>query len=188
MPRKQNTAAKRARAAARSGAKYTTALRTTVGSLPPDLPVVDEDALTDGERLVVENLRSLAASDRPLPVRVVMSEQDVVEAERRVRAEGRRPQWQRCAVVEAAVDGYVLREVLHGPNGSQYIRDLETPQPQESVQHISVENTALKELLRQLAQDNRTLEDRLQAARSNTRFLDRRISQLEAQHLERDQA
>ncbi|GAA2639721.1 hypothetical protein GCM10010425_50000 [Streptomyces spororaveus] len=48
MPKKQNTAARRARAAARSGAKYTTALRAAVGPLPPHLPVVDEEALTDG--------------------------------------------------------------------------------------------------------------------------------------------
>ncbi|MFI6693503.1 DUF6262 family protein [Streptomyces sp. NPDC050433] len=69
-----------------------------------------------------------------------------------------------------------------------HIRDLETHQPQESAQCITVENTALKERLRLLPQDKRTLEDRLQAARSNTRFLDRRISQLEAQLLERDQS
>ncbi|MFC9249693.1 hypothetical protein ACFT7S_38310 [Streptomyces sp. NPDC057136] len=55
-------------------------------------------------------------------------------------------------------------------------------------QLMTVENTALKERLRHLSQDKRTLEDRLQAARSNTRFLDRRISQLEAQLLERDRS
>ncbi|WP_331756642.1 hypothetical protein [Streptomyces sp. NBC_01568] len=120
MPKNQSTAAKRARAAARSGAKYTTALRATGGPLPPHLPVVDEDALTDGERLVVEGLRALAAAGALLPLRVVAPEQDVIEAVRRAKAEGQRPRWQRWAVVEAAVDGYVLREVLHGPNGSEY--------------------------------------------------------------------
>ncbi|MFF5783216.1 hypothetical protein ACFY7Y_40675 [Streptomyces virginiae] len=120
MPKKQPTAAKRARAAARAGAKYTAALRAAAVPLPPHLPVVDEDALTDGERLVVESLRALAAAGGMLPLRVVTPDQDVIEAVRRARAEGRRPAWQRWAVVEAAVDGYVLREVKHGPNGDQY--------------------------------------------------------------------
>jgi hypothetical protein len=35
--------------------------------------------------------------------------------------------------------------------------------------------------LRHLTQENRVLEERLQAARSNSRFADRRIAQLEAQ-------
>jgi len=35
--------------------------------------------------------------------------------------------------------------------------------------------------VRQLTQDNRTLEERLKAARSNLRYQDRRIADLEAQ-------
>ncbi|WP_331731386.1 hypothetical protein [Streptomyces sp. NBC_00073] len=120
MPKNQPTAAKRARAAARSGAKYTTALRAAAGPLPPHLPVVDEATLTEDELLVVDHLRVLAAADWALPVHVVTPDQDVIEAEQRVRAEGLRPQWQRWAIVQPAVDGYVLREVMHGPNSSQY--------------------------------------------------------------------
>ena len=61
------------------------------------------------------------------------------------------------------------------------IRDLEKDWPQETAQRATTENTALKQRARQLTHDNQTLEERLQAARSNNRFADRRIAQLEAQ-------
>lgn len=64
------------------------------------------------------------------------------------------------------------------------IRDLEQQSSAEDVQRIATENTTLKQRLRQLSQDNRTLEERLQAARSNGRFQDRKIAQLEAQLLQ----
>jgi hypothetical protein len=64
------------------------------------------------------------------------------------------------------------------------IRDLEQDFPKDAAQRITTENTTLKQRVRQLTQDNRTLEERLEAARSNTRFADRRIAQLEAQLLE----
>ncbi|MEU7043657.1 DUF6262 family protein [Streptomyces varsoviensis] len=67
------------------------------------------------------------------------------------------------------------------------IRDLETQWTDESIERITTENTNLKQRLRQLTQDKRTLEERLQAARSNSRFQDRRISQLEAQLLDTGQ-
>jgi hypothetical protein len=44
----------------------------------------------------------------------------------------------------------------------------------------TTENTTLKQRVRQLTADNRTLEERLQAARSNLRFQDRRLADLEA--------
>jgi chromosome segregation ATPase len=61
------------------------------------------------------------------------------------------------------------------------IRDLEAEWTQEAVQHITAENTILKQRVRQLTTDNRTLEERLKAARSNLRFQDRRVADLEAQ-------
>jgi chromosome segregation ATPase len=61
------------------------------------------------------------------------------------------------------------------------IRDLEAEWTQEAIQRITTENTTLKQRVRQLTQDNRTLEERLQAARSNLRFQDRRLADLEAQ-------
>ncbi|MER6100840.1 hypothetical protein ABT115_00480 [Streptomyces sp. NPDC001832] len=43
------------------------------------------------------------------------------------------------------------------------------------------ENTALKQRVRQLTADNRTLDEQIKAARSNLRFQDRRVADLEAQ-------
>jgi len=61
------------------------------------------------------------------------------------------------------------------------LRDAERELTDDAIQRITTENTTLKQRVRQLTQDNRTLEERLQAARSNVRFADRRIAQLEAQ-------
>lgn len=115
MPKKQPTAAKRARAAARSGAKYTPTLRREQAHdlhLPHYLEAFDEQILSDDERLVVDHLRTLAAENGPLPVRVVRPEPEGLAAQSREEATGRT----RWASVEAAVDGYVLRETMHGPN------------------------------------------------------------------------
>jgi len=46
---------------------------------------------------------------------------------------------------------------------------------------FTTENTTLKQRVRHLSDENRTLSERLQAARSNTRFQDRHIAQLEAE-------
>lgn len=59
------------------------------------------------------------------------------------------------------------------------IRDLQAEWTEEAIQRITTENTTLKQRVRQLAADNRTLDERLQAARSNLRFQDRRVADLE---------
>lgn len=122
MPKKQPTAAKRARTAARVGAKYTAALRQQQGAhpLPPHLELVDEQALPEGERMVVDCLRALVAEGRRLPVHEAEPDPEVVEARMRAEGKGGSPQRQRWASVEAAVDGYVLRETQYGPNRSGY--------------------------------------------------------------------
>ncbi|MFG2334099.1 hypothetical protein ACGFMM_31440 [Streptomyces sp. NPDC048604] len=61
------------------------------------------------------------------------------------------------------------------------IRDLKAEWTEETIQRIPSENTSLKQRVRQLATDNRTLDERLKAARSNLRFQDRRVADLEAQ-------
>ena len=61
------------------------------------------------------------------------------------------------------------------------VRDLEAEWTQEAIQRTTTENTTLRQRVRQLAQDNRALEERLRAARSNLRFQDRRLADLEAQ-------
>lgn len=63
------------------------------------------------------------------------------------------------------------------------VRDLEAEWTQEAIQRITSENTTLKQRARQLTADNRTLEERLKAARSNLRFQDRRVADLETQLL-----
>ncbi|MFJ2261604.1 DUF6262 family protein [Streptomyces sp. NPDC087844] len=60
------------------------------------------------------------------------------------------------------------------------IRDLEAEWTEEAIQRITTENTALKQRVRQLTTDNRTFDERLKAARSNLRFQDRRVADLEA--------
>jgi predicted nuclease with TOPRIM domain len=62
-----------------------------------------------------------------------------------------------------------------------HIRDLETEWTDDSIQRIATENTALKQRVRQLTGENRELDERLKAARSNRRFQDRRIADLEIQ-------
>lgn len=60
------------------------------------------------------------------------------------------------------------------------VRDLEADWTEEAVQRITTENTTLKQRIRQLTADNRSFDERLKAARSNLRFQDRRVADLEA--------
>ncbi|WP_326731816.1 DUF6262 family protein [Streptomyces phaeochromogenes] len=64
------------------------------------------------------------------------------------------------------------------------LRDFEQMVPGESVQKLVTENTSLKHRVRQLAQEHRTLQERLEGARSNNRFAEKRIADLEAQLVE----
>jgi hypothetical protein len=61
------------------------------------------------------------------------------------------------------------------------VRDLEAEWTEETMQRITAENTALKQRVRQLTADTRNLDERLKAARSNLRFQERRVADLEAQ-------
>jgi chromosome segregation ATPase len=61
------------------------------------------------------------------------------------------------------------------------LRDQEAEWTQDAVERITAENTTLKQRVRELTTDNRALDERLNAARSNLRFQDRRIADLEAQ-------
>jgi hypothetical protein len=64
------------------------------------------------------------------------------------------------------------------------VRDLQGEYTEEAIQRTTTENTTLRERVRQLTAANRTLDERLKAARSNLRFQDRRVADLEAQLLE----
>lgn len=61
------------------------------------------------------------------------------------------------------------------------IRDVETEWTEDSIQRITTENTTLNQQVRQLSRENHELDERLKAARSNVRFQDRRIADLEVQ-------
>jgi chromosome segregation ATPase len=67
------------------------------------------------------------------------------------------------------------------------LRDFEQMVPGESVQRLTTENTTLKRRVQQLSQEHRALQERLDGARSNLRFADKRIADLEAQLLELEQ-
>lgn len=54
--------------------------------------------------------------------------------------------------------------------------------PGEAVQALTTENTTLKQLTR----EHRALQERLEGARSNLRFANKRVADLEAQLLERN--
>ncbi|MEV7526451.1 DUF6262 family protein [Streptomyces sp. NPDC091371] len=64
------------------------------------------------------------------------------------------------------------------------LRDFDQMVPGESVQALVTENTTLRHRVHQLTRDHRTLQERLEGARSNLRFAERRISDLEAELLE----
>jgi hypothetical protein len=63
------------------------------------------------------------------------------------------------------------------------IRDLENDLPEDGIARTINENHALRAQVRQLTQDSRRPEERLAGARDTSRFLDRRIADLEAQVL-----
>ncbi|WP_405681965.1 DUF6262 family protein [Streptomyces sp. NBC_00057] len=64
------------------------------------------------------------------------------------------------------------------------LRDFEQMVPGESVQQLTTENTTLKRRVQQLSKEHRALQERLEGARSNLRFADKRIADLEAQVIE----
>ncbi|MFI2206095.1 hypothetical protein ACH47Z_36085 [Streptomyces sp. NPDC020192] len=60
--------------------------------------------------------------------------------------------------------------------------------PGESVDVLVTENTNLKHRVQQLTRDHRLLQERLEGARSNLRFADKRVTDLEMQVLELQRA
>ncbi|MFD7408427.1 hypothetical protein ACFV7R_38575 [Streptomyces sp. NPDC059866] len=60
--------------------------------------------------------------------------------------------------------------------------------PGEAVRVLTTENTSLKRRrVQQLAREHRSLQERLEGARSNNRFAEKRIADLEVQILELQQ-
>ncbi|GAA3299725.1 hypothetical protein GCM10020295_38610 [Streptomyces cinereospinus] len=64
------------------------------------------------------------------------------------------------------------------------LRDVEQSAPADSAPALRTENASLKRRLDQVTQEHRSLQERLEGARSNLRFAEKRIADLEAQLLE----
>ncbi|MFJ4689186.1 DUF6262 family protein [Streptomyces sp. NPDC088789] len=64
------------------------------------------------------------------------------------------------------------------------LRDFSQTAPGESLDVLVTENTNLKYRVQQLTRDHRLLQERLEGARSNLRFADKRVADLEMQLLE----
>ncbi|UGT58808.1 hypothetical protein [Nocardia asteroides] len=128
MPKNQSTAAKKARAAADEGDKYTTALRAQTKPaephLLPYLQFVDETALSPEEFLVLDSLRRRAAAGEDFQVRDAEPDTDLAATENAGQQAGRQVREYRLphewASVRASVDGYLLHRVPYGPNRSGY--------------------------------------------------------------------
>ncbi|PKV82650.1 hypothetical protein BX283_0091 [Streptomyces sp. TLI_146] len=68
------------------------------------------------------------------------------------------------------------------------LRDAEHKTPADSTRALRTENTQLKRRVDQLAQEHRSLQERLEGARSNLRFAEKGIADLEVQLVELQQA
>ncbi|MFJ2810565.1 hypothetical protein [Kitasatospora sp. NPDC087271] len=64
------------------------------------------------------------------------------------------------------------------------LRDFDQMVPGESVQALASENTTLKHRVQQLSREHRLLQERLEGSRSNLRFADKRVADLEAEVLD----
>jgi chromosome segregation ATPase len=110
-------------------------------------------------------------------VRVTQDEHERIEASWRERALNAEEQLTRF---QAEI--FAQRQRIGTLMGQ--LRDVEQMVPGESVQRLTTENTTLKRRVQQLSREHRTLQERLEGARSNLRFADKRIADLEAQILE----
>ncbi len=126
--------------------------------------------------------------------RALVAEATAREVDHRSRHLADQADQQEACWRERALNDEEALKTAHAEIGTQrarigelmgQIRDLEAEWTQEAIQRITTENTTLKQRVRQLTQDNRALEERLKAARSNLRFQDRRIADLEAQLADR---
>ncbi|MFE6872430.1 hypothetical protein ACFVFS_38535 [Kitasatospora sp. NPDC057692] len=96
--------------------------------------------------------------------------------------------WRERALNAEAALGRTQKEVLTQQQRigelMVQIRDFDQMIPGESVQALTTENTNLKHRVQQLTREHRTLQERLEGARSNLRFAEKRIGDLEVQLLE----
>jgi chromosome segregation ATPase len=126
-------------------------------------------------------VRNAIADSRSHHDRATRDEHDRVEAtwrERALNAEAELTRTQKEVHTQRRRIGELMGQ----------IRDTDQMVPGDSVQKLTTENTTLKRRVQQLTQEHRSLQERLEGARSNLRFADRRIADLQAQLLELQQA
>ncbi len=161
------------------------------GHDPADAPRADPDHLPGGRRRAGVSRTFLYQNP---DARALVAEATAREVDHRSRHLADQADQQEACWRERALNDEEALKTAHAEIGTQrgrigelmgQIRDLEAEWTQEAIQRITTENTTLKQRVRQLTQDNRALEERLKAARSNLRFQDRRIADLEAQLADR---
>ena len=129
-------------------------------------------------RQLVEDAIGAANQERQLAVAGQDSQAEAPWRERALNAED--------ALTAANREILQQRQRIAGLMGQ--LRDLEQTWSQDGLQRLTTENTTLRQRIRQLTDASATLEEKLQAARSNNRFLDRRIADLETQILDQQPA
>ncbi|MGW1871386.1 DUF6262 family protein [Streptomyces mauvecolor] len=113
--------------------------------------------------------------------RATAAEHEAIEATWRERALNAEAE-----LTRAQKEIFVQRQRLGELMG--HLRDLSQTAPGESVDVLVTENTNLKHRVQQLTRDHRLLQERLEGARSNLRFADKRVTDLEMQVLELQRA
>ncbi|MFC5664550.1 DUF6262 family protein [Kitasatospora misakiensis] len=124
-------------------------------------------------------VKSAVADSRSRHDRLGQEQHDQIEAswrERALNAEAELTRTQKEVFAQRQRIGELMGQ----------LRDFDQMVPGESVQQLTTENTTLKHRVHQLTQEHRKLQERLEGARSNLRFAEKRIADLEAQLIERD--
>ncbi len=128
---------------------------------------------TDARKLV----NNAVDAGRTRQIRVAQAEHEQIEAswrERALNAEAELGRTQKEVFTQRQRIGELMGK----------FRDFEQMVPGESVQTLNSENITLKRRVQQLTREHQSLQERLEGARSNLRFADKRIADLEAQILE----
>ncbi|WP_327411476.1 DUF6262 family protein [Streptomyces sp. NBC_01233] len=130
---------------------------------------------TDARTLV----KAAVADSRSRHDRLGQEQHDRIEASWRERALNAE-----AALTRTQKEVFAQRQRIGELMGQ--LRDFDQMVPGDSVQQLTTENTTLKHRVHQLTQEHRKFQERLEGARSNLRFAEKRIANLEAQLLERD--
>ncbi|MFE6052857.1 DUF6262 family protein [Kitasatospora sp. NPDC056446] len=123
--------------------------------------LVEQAALKASGRRAEDHRASQAAADAAWKERALNAEEGLKAAQAEILAQRRQ-----------------IGELLG------QVRDLSTPWQDQDVIRIMTEHAGLTRKVQELSGEMRSLQERLAAARDNSRFADRRISELEAELIE----